>query len=324
MSRTFPRPRLFASKCLGFAHCRWNGETIHCPVTELLREHVEFVTACPEAEIGLGVPRDPIRVVETEAGQRLLQPATGQDLTERMVEYAHSTLNGLPPIDGAILKNRSPSCGPWDVRIYQGEAKGAGHTAGAGFFGREVTARYYRLPIEDEGRLRNYAIRDHFLTRVFLQADWRALRGEPSRKGLVAFHTRHKDLFRLYDEQRKNAMGRMVAEPDGFADDGALLDAYERELGALMADPPARGPVINVLQHAMGLFKDDLKHEEKTFFLDMIEQYRQERIPLASVQAVLKTWALHFTRDELLAQSFFAPYPDTLMQVLDSGKGRKL
>ena len=58
-----PRPTVIASRCLGFAKCRYNGQTISDDFVRKLEPHVEFVTTCPEVEIGLGVPRNPIRIV---------------------------------------------------------------------------------------------------------------------------------------------------------------------------------------------------------------------------------------------------------------------
>ncbi len=73
------KPVVVVSRCLGFAACRWNGQTISDDLVQKLRDHVEFRPVCPEMESGLGVPRDPVRVVSVEGVSRLLQPATGSD-----------------------------------------------------------------------------------------------------------------------------------------------------------------------------------------------------------------------------------------------------
>ncbi|MRR08546.1 DUF523 domain-containing protein, partial [bacterium] len=107
--RSFPRPVVAASKCLEFAACRYNGQTIACPTVRLLRGLVEFKPVCPELEIGLGVPREPIRVIETGGGRRLVQPATGRDVTAEMTRVVADHLRDLGDVDGFILKSRSPS-----------------------------------------------------------------------------------------------------------------------------------------------------------------------------------------------------------------------
>lgn len=57
------RPRVLFSRCLGFAACRYNGQSIRDETVEALLPFVDPVTVCPEVEIGLGIPRLAIRLV---------------------------------------------------------------------------------------------------------------------------------------------------------------------------------------------------------------------------------------------------------------------
>ena len=101
-----PRPRVVISKCLGFDHCRYNGEIIPDNFIEKLRNYVDFITVCPEVEIGLGTPRSPIRIVETSGERTLFQPESGKYFTKEMEAFSNSYLSSLTEIDGFILKNR--------------------------------------------------------------------------------------------------------------------------------------------------------------------------------------------------------------------------
>ena len=118
MSADFARPRLCVSKCLGFAACRWNGAAIQDDFVKSLKNYVDFVTVCPEVEIGLGVPRDPIRIVGKPESLRLVQPATGRDVSGKMKAFAKKFLMSLDKVDGFIMKDRSPSCGLGNVKVY--------------------------------------------------------------------------------------------------------------------------------------------------------------------------------------------------------------
>ncbi|MHC4714905.1 MAG: 2-thiouracil desulfurase family protein, partial [Planctomycetota bacterium] len=69
------KPRLVVSKCLGFARCRYNGQTVPSAIISRLTRHVEFIPVCPEVEIGLGVPREPIRIARDESGMKLIRSA---------------------------------------------------------------------------------------------------------------------------------------------------------------------------------------------------------------------------------------------------------
>ncbi|MDY7041890.1 MAG: DUF523 domain-containing protein, partial [Chloroflexota bacterium] len=146
------RPRVIVSKCLGFAPCRYNGVTINDAFVQRLQPHVTFLPVCPEMEIGLGAPRDPVRIVLMEDQLRLMQPATGADLTDRMRAFADTFLDSLTGVDGFLLKTRSPSCGTKDVKVYPGDRKVGSVAKKAGFFGGAVVGRFSHLAVEDEGR----------------------------------------------------------------------------------------------------------------------------------------------------------------------------
>lgn len=145
------RPVVVVSKCLLGERCRYNGETISAPVVLSLSDRVEFVPVCPEMGIGLLVPRDPIRLVKTRRGIRLIQARTGRDLTTRMRRFCREFLSGLP-VRGFILKSRSPSCAVWDAVVDDDGGKLTGETR-PGVFAAEVLACFPGLPVEDEERL---------------------------------------------------------------------------------------------------------------------------------------------------------------------------
>ena len=87
------KPRLVVSRCLGFEACRWNGVTIPSELMELMRPHADIITVCPEVEIGLGVPRNPIRLIGVkEEDRKLFQPETGQYLTKEMKDFTKKFL----------------------------------------------------------------------------------------------------------------------------------------------------------------------------------------------------------------------------------------
>ena len=115
---TFPTPKVVVSRCLGFEACRYDGSVINDPFVPMLKPHVEFITPCPEKEIGLGVPRKPVRLVQQNEHKHLFQPATGSDVTDKMQEYIDQFLENLGEVDGFILRHRSPYCGLRNEKIY--------------------------------------------------------------------------------------------------------------------------------------------------------------------------------------------------------------
>lgn len=321
MIRNFPTPRVVVSKCLEFGPVRYNGETIPDKVVQRLDDFVEFLPVCPEVEIGLGIPRDVIRLVEAKDGCQLIQPKTNKNLTKSMVSFSTAYLNKLSEIDGFLLKGRSPTCGISDVKVYgQGEnPQVVGKTDG--IFAQEVLKSFPGLAIEEEGRLKNFTLREHFLTKLFTLAAFRAQKRTEKLKGLVEFHSQNKYLFMAYHPHIVKEMGRVTANHDSLPVE-TVYARYEEKLSELMEKPASRPSHINVCEHIFGYFKHDITGDEKRYFLDELRRYHEEKVPLSTVLAILKAWTIRFDKKYLKRQTYFEPYPMELVEISDSGKGR--
>ena len=321
--REFATPRVFVSRCIEHDHCRYNGNIIASEAVRNMQGKVDIVTTCPEADIGLGIPRDPIRVVKKDDKLRLMQPATERDVTREMVEFSGDYLDNLGEIDGFVLKADSPSCGPDNVKIYPSTDKVPPLDRGAGFFASEVARRFADTPSETEGRLTNFTIRENFYTQIYALADFRASREKGGKSDLVDFHARNKFLIMSYSEEDKKRLGRIVANQENRGA-GELFEEYEKELRGAFCVCSRVGSNINVLMHALGYFKEELSSEEKNFFLENLESYREDKIPLSVPLNIMRSLIIRFDQDYLAGQTFFEPYPEGLVEITDSGKGRKL
>jgi uncharacterized protein YbgA (DUF1722 family)/uncharacterized protein YbbK (DUF523 family) len=317
--RSWPKPRVVISRCLGFDACRYNGEIIREDIVKQLEPHVEFVSVCPELEIGLGVPRDPVRIVSAGGGLRLVQPRSGVDLSERMNRFSATFLSQVGEVDGFLLKTRSPSCGIGDVKIYRTTERAAAIGKAEGFFGGAVLERFGDLAIEDEGRLKNRRIREHFLTKLFALARWRQVRAAGKMAGLVGFHAAHKLLLMAYSEKDMRVLGRIVANAENRPP-AALFEEYQTHFRKALAQPPKYSSSRNALMHAFGHFSDGLSAREKRHFLDVLEKFRQHRAPLSSPLSILRAWVIRFESRYLEEQTLFEPFPEALVDLQDSGK----
>ncbi|MBC7251351.1 MAG: DUF523 and DUF1722 domain-containing protein [Anaerolineae bacterium] len=322
MSSGKNKPRIVVSRCLGFAHCRYDGSVIPAPVVDSLRDFVEFVPVCPELELGLGAPRPPVRLVWREGEIRLLQPETGRDLTEAMQALFTHFSASLPPVDGFILKHRSPSCGIKDAKVYPYQGKGGVLGRRAGMFGQAVKEQFSDLPVEDEGRLTNLQLREHFFTAVFALAELRAVQSSQKMGDLVRFHSRYKLLLMALSQVRLRELGRIVANPEKRPV-AEVMERYGRTFRVAMARPFRRPAAINVLLHAFGYFSDQLSPGEKAYFLDLLAHYREGKVPLSAPVSVLRAWIIRFEESYLADQSFFFPYPEPLVSLENSGKSRE-
>ncbi len=322
--KQFEKPRIFISKCLGQAHCRYDGTIISSDVVEGLAPFVEYITACPEMEIGLPVPREAMRIIRNEANEdRLVFSQTGKDMTEKIVDFSLGFLEKLQEgdIDGFILKDRSPSCGINDVKIYQTIGKSSplpGKTTG--FFGRTATGLFPYVPVETEGRLMNFNIREHFMIRVFMMRSFKRVKASGKISELIAFHASNKYLLMALSQKHLSALGKIAANRDKLAF-SETLSLYESTLVKALEQPLSTQRNINALLHVFGYFKRELTSDEKSFFLENIELYSQKRIPFSVMLGILKSWIVRFDNPYLKGQTIFEPFPATLFQVTDSGKG---
>lgn len=313
--REFVRPKVVVSRCLGFDHCRYNGGIISSPIVANLMEYVDFLPVCPEVEIGLGIPRGPVRIILENGGQRLVQSTSGKDITEAMKAFCTDFFSSTGEIDGFLLKYRSPSCGIKNVKVYQTAAlKSAVIGKSSGYFGGAVLREFPYLPVEDEGRLRNARIKEHFMTRIFMLAAFRNVKSEGRMRDLVTFHTENKYLLMVYNQEELRKLGAIVAnkERENFQE---LVSEYEKHLYSVLSRPPRYTSSINVLMHAFGHFSEQLSSQEKELFFGWIQKYRNGKASLCPATNIIRSWAVRFEDQYLVNQTFFEPYPEGLMEV---------
>lgn len=320
----YVKPKVLVSKCVGFDSCRYNGGIISSEVVDTLQDYVDFVPVCPEVEIGLGVPRKALRLVEKDGEARLIQTENRKDCTEEMNQYSEELFSEIGEIDGAILKNRSPSCGTTDVKVYADLDKSGVIDKSSGIFGGAVQGRYPFKPVENEGRLRNFRIRENFYTSLFALSRFRnRVEGKGSIDDLTDFQAKHKFLLMAYDQDKMRELGRIAANP-AEKEIERVIQNYGELLSEVLSENPSPGSHVNTLQHAYGYFSDELGSQEKSLFDDYIEDYRAGKAPLSTIISMVRSWIARFDREYLEKQRYFDPYPPELMDISDSGKGRDL
>jgi formate dehydrogenase accessory protein FdhD len=163
------RLRIGISSCLLGDEVRFDGgHKRDAILIETLDPYVEWVRVCPEVELGLGVPREPVRLVSARAGTRMIGVQTRIDHTDAMREYARRRVAELVRADlsGYVLKAKSPSCGLHGVSVLMEAEEGAVSETGMGLFAAALRAGLPDLPVEDEAGLADAAVREGFLQRA--------------------------------------------------------------------------------------------------------------------------------------------------------------
>jgi len=313
------RPRVLISRCLGFEACRYDGGIIRSDFADALRDEVEVVTVCPEAEIGLGTPRPTLSLVQSPDGPRMIQSSSGRDLTQDMRDWSDARLDQLEGLDGALLKSRSPSCAVGDAKLHAADPGSPAIGLSQGIFTQRLRDRRAQLACIDEGRATNAELRHHWLTNVFSSWRFRRAAAANSIRALMEFQAEHKYLLLAQSESRMREMGKLVASYPGTPLP-RLLEEYETMLFDALAEPSTPQRHVNVLQHAFGHVSESLGSEEREHFLDAIRRYLAGTLQLSSLQFLLASWALRFEDTYLQSQRYLSPYPASLVLRLDSSK----
>ncbi|HSE93124.1 MAG TPA: DUF523 and DUF1722 domain-containing protein [Methylomirabilota bacterium] len=306
--------RLGVSACLLGERVRYDGgHKRDAFLADTLGPFVEWVPVCPEVEIGLGVPRPTLRLVGAEAVPRLVVEKTGEDLSRRMRSWAEARVTELERLglDGYVLKRGSPSCGLFRVRVYSED--GQPGRVGRGLYADALARRLPSLPVEEEGRLTDPVMREHFIGRVFATARWRDFRaGAPRPRDLVAFHTAHKYAVLAHSPARYSRLGRLVAAA-GPALPRATLDEYGALLLEALAVRATRGRHANVLAHLAGYVKRDVTAEERAELAETIADYRRGLVPRVVPITLIRHHARRLGLAHLAAQVYLNPHPKELM-----------
>ncbi len=313
MGETIPRPRIGVSSCLLGAEVRFNGGHSRCRfLTDELDRYVDWVPYCPEMEIGLGTPRETLRLT---ADGRLVNRSGTADHTAAMADLplpgAPGQAGGYAALDGYVFKAKSPSCGIHGIARYADSGQPADHR-GRGVFAQRVLARFPLLPAEDEGRLNDAVLREEFTERVFAAARLRdLLSGEWRPRDLVAFHARHKLQLLAHDPRRYRAAGRVVAGAGGLPRDQTEA-AYRDLFQAAMAARATRGRNANALQHAFSRIGRELDRPRRDDLHARIEAYRRGADPLSVPVAILAHYASSGELPWLAGQTYLEPFPAAL------------
>ncbi|GAA3760201.1 DUF523 and DUF1722 domain-containing protein [Salinactinospora qingdaonensis] len=294
---------------------RYNGG--HCRnrfLTDVLGRHVEWVAICPEAEIGLGTPRETLRLERTDAPSgaqpRVRATKSGTDHTDAIRNVADAHLAVLRTLDGYVLKNKSPSCGLFGLPVFEEGKRVDGK--GRGGFAARLLDLCPELPAEEEGRLTDADLCEHFVERVFAHARLRALLESAWRpRDLIDFHARHKLQLLSHSPQGARSLGRIVTEA-GTGERSDIAADYTAAFHSVLATPTSPGKHVNALQHAFGMVSGYLDDSRRHDILAAIDDYRAGHVPLTLPLSLIR----HHCNAERVAwasqQTYLAPFPTDL------------
>jgi uncharacterized protein YbgA (DUF1722 family)/uncharacterized protein YbbK (DUF523 family) len=306
--------RVGISTCLLGQAVRWDGgHKREAFLTDVLAPYFEWVPVCPEVEIGMGIPREPVQLVRAEGGLRMLGTRTRRDWTEPMAEFAARRVRALERLDlcGYVLKKDSPSCGMERVKVR--DAKGMARRDGRGLFAEALLRENPMLPVEEEGRLNDAVLRENWIERVFAYRRLRSLfEGRFSLGRLVAFHTAHKLQLLAHAPEAYRRLGRLVAGAKALPR-AELRGRYETGFMETLAVRATPRRQVNVLQHCLGHFRERLEPKARAALAAQVADYQKGLVPLVVPVAMIRHYVDLLGVEYLAGQVYLEPHPKELM-----------
>ena len=313
----YARPIIGISKCLEFDMCRYDGSRINNNFVRNMKKYVDFVQVCPEVGIGLGTPRKPIRLVKIDGVKNLYQPSSEKNLTEEMHNFTKKFVSSVDNLDGFIFKRDSPTCGISNVRLYHKLGTDSGYQKTTGMFSEGVSAEFPNMVKEDEKRLENITIREHFLTRIFVLANLRESLELQSVEKLFEFYSKNMLLFLCHDEKLTAELGVLFTNEDNFK---IISKKFENIIYKILSFPIQKSPMINTFDYMFSFVKSKLSEFEKSHYQSLIDEFKNNLITHSEISTLLYSWALRYNVQLILDQSLFDPFPKNLLLDLVESK----
>ncbi len=303
------------SSCLLGQKVRFDGQhkRYHYS-TDILAEYFRFIPVCPEVEVGMGVPRETIRLEGSPDNPSLIGTKTKTDWTNKMNSYSRQRIakDDIAGISGYILKKDSPTCGMERVKVYENSPMPK--KQGRGLYAARLIESHPLLPVEEEGRLNDPIIRENFIERVFAYHNLQQLfaGGHFKRGEVVVFHSANKYLIMSHSNKHYKIMGQLVAaikkhKPSEFR------DLYMQQFMEALAIKATVKKHTNVLQHILGFLKDHLDSRDKQSIIGVIEDYRKGLVPLVVPVTLLGHFVDRFEIEYIANQTYLKPHPKELM-----------
>jgi uncharacterized protein YbbK (DUF523 family) len=153
------------SSCLLGEEVRYDGGHKYVPtIIEHLERHFRLIPFCPEVDIGLGVPREPIHLVAAGCEIRCVGTETDTlDVTARLLDCADRQQPWQRQICGYVLKRNSPSCGKERVKLWRA---GEIERSGVGIYAERLMRNFPAMPVVEDESLEDQAVRDDFIRQV--------------------------------------------------------------------------------------------------------------------------------------------------------------
>ncbi len=206
--------------CIGISSCllgnkvRYDGShKLDMFIKDKLGKHFGFIPVCPEAEIGMGIPREKVNLNGLIEKPRMIGEDSGIDWTTKLIRYSRLKMMYLKEkkIRGYIFKKGSPSCGVDSVKLFN--EMGEELRISQGLFAEYLIRKFPLLPTEEEEGFNDPKFRDDFIVRVFAYDSLCNLFEKRfNRAKVVEFHLKNKSLVMFHSQKHYVQLDQLVTD----------------------------------------------------------------------------------------------------------------
>jgi uncharacterized protein YbbK (DUF523 family)/uncharacterized protein YbgA (DUF1722 family) len=279
------------SQCLLGESVRYDGDHKRNDYLIALQDIFDYRGICPEVAAGLGVPRDPIRLIKTGGQIQALQyTVKPRDVTEELATQAVLVAKQHPDICGYVFMQNSPSCGLFSVKRFNAHTV-LTDTKGRGIYAAQLTQLMPLLPMEEAGRLAQRCIFENFLIRVLAQCDWQCnITSDAGVEALRKFYRTYRYQVMAQHLPVHIELEHLLAS-NALADVSRLRNAFIARLMLALSYMPTRTGNVRTLQYLRDRMRVYLSRVERISLSRAIEAYQSKQspflVPLTQVQQAL-------------------------------------
>jgi uncharacterized protein YbbK (DUF523 family)/uncharacterized protein YbgA (DUF1722 family) len=307
-----PEVRVGVSSCLLGQNVRYDGGHKADPVVQALGRLFRWIPVCPEMEVGMGTPREPVVLVDRKGKPRMVSTESGTDWTSAMYEFAtgHMARFVQQNLRGFVLKSKSPSCALEDLPIYGPD--GTPVDTGRGLFAQVLVYRMPLLPVEEERQLHELDRAASFVDEVLgYDRLLKFVRANPARTDLVRFHSRHELTLLARGSQHYRRLAHLAAAGRSASQKELLLKYAQAFMRALKL-PATRANHARALRRASFQLESSISSWDKSVIDKAIQEYAKGEIPLSTPVGLVRQH-IGTGASWLGGQSYFEPSPPEVL-----------
>lgn len=307
-----PEVRVGVSSCLLGQNVRYDGGNKADAVVQALGQLFRWIPLCPEVEVGMGTPREPVRLVERKGRPRMVGVESGTDWTNAMYGFATERMPRFVQMNlrGYILKSRSPSCALGEIPLHGTDGSVTG--TGRGLFAQVLVYRMPLLPAEEESSLQDFDRAASFVDQV-LSYDrlLTFVRANPARTDLVRFHARHELTLLSRGSSHYRKLAHLAAAGRGASQKEVTIN-YAHAFMRCLKLPATCPNHARALRRAAFQAEHAIKKWYKEEIDKAIQEYSRGNVPLSLPVGLLRQ-QIAGGASWLGGQSYFDPCPPEVL-----------